>query len=77
MKKDNVFSYVYENTDLSVFHEYPNNVSIVCSDGSVQNIVNMHSKSLGEVITTVNAQDIMSFEFDREGVQTVVVLPDD
>lgn len=77
MKKDSVFSYVYENTDLSMFHEYPNSVSIVCSDGHTHNVMNMHAKSLGEVITGIDACGITSVEFDREGVQTVIVLPDD
>lgn len=77
MKKDSVFSYVYENTDLSMFHEYPNSVSVVCSDGHIHNVMNMRAKSLGDVITRVDVCDITSVEFDRDGVQTVIILPDD
>ena len=78
MKARDISYYMSQTTDIVPSYEYPNSVCIVGTDGNTQYVHSMRTRSLTDIITS--SQDIeatiSTVEFDREGINTVVILPD-
>lgn len=78
MKARDISYYMSQTTDVVPSYEYPNSVCIVGTDGNTQYVHSMRTRSLTDIIASSQDTDalISTVEFDREGINTVVILPD-
>lgn len=78
MKVKDIPYYMSQTTDIVPSYEYPNSVCIVGTDGNTQYVHSMRTRSLTDIIASSQDTEAMisTVEFDRDGVNTVVILPD-
>ena len=78
MKARDISYYMSQTTDIVPSYEYPNSVCIVGTDGNTQYVHSMRTRALTDIIASSQDTDalISTVEFDRDGVNTVVILPD-
>lgn len=78
MKARDISYYMSQTTDIVPSYEYPNSVCIVGTDGNTQYVHSMRTRSLTDIIASSQDTEAMisTVEFDREGINTVVILPD-
>ena len=78
MKARDISYYMSQTTDIVPSYEYPNSVCIVGTDGNTQYVHSIRTRSLTDIIASSQDTDalISTVEFDREGINTVVILPD-